>query len=272
MLADTPDQTLAALDRQPIQTLLSTTTFGRTLHIFPQTPSTNDDAKALALQGAPEGTVVLAEEQFQGRGRQGRSFASPSGVGIYLSLLLRPTVDPNRLPQLTLMVGVAVAEALVEITSLDVCLKWPNDVEVHGKKVAGILTEGMMRPDRQAVVIVGIGINVNTTLAQFPEDLQARVTSLALAAGHRFDRPPLIASLLGHLETYYHMFQDLGMAPILQRWLHYGPIIGRRVRFTQDDATQQHATVVGLDEDGALRVQLDDGRQERLIAGRAEFL
>jgi BirA family biotin operon repressor/biotin-[acetyl-CoA-carboxylase] ligase len=170
------------------------------------------------------------------------------------------------------MVGVAVAEALVEITSLDVCLKWPNDVEVHGKKVAGILTEGMMRPDRQAVVIVGIGINVNTTLAQFPEDLQARVTSLALAAGHRFDRPPLIASLLGHLETYYHMFQDLGMAPILQRWLHYGPIIGRRVRFTQDDATQQHATVVGLDEDGALRVQLDDGRQERLIAGRAEFL
>ena len=269
---DTPDQTLAALDRHHIQSLLSTTTFGRTLHLVPQTLSTNDDAKALALQGASEGTVVLAEEQIQGRGRQGRSFVSPPGVGIYLSLLLRPAVRLSRLPQLTLMVGVAVADALVEVTSLDVRLKWPNDVEVQGKKVAGILTEGMMHPDRQAVVIVGIGINVNTTLAQFPEALQARVTSLALAAGHRFDRPALIASLLSHLETYYQIFQDIGMPPILQRWLHHGPIIGRQVRFTHDDVTQQHATVVGLDEDGALRVQLDNGQQERLISGRAEFL
>jgi BirA family biotin operon repressor/biotin-[acetyl-CoA-carboxylase] ligase len=269
---DTPDPTLAVLDRKHIQTLLGTTTFGRTLHIFPQTPSTNDNAKALALQGAPEGTVVLAEEQLRGRGRQGRSFASPPGVGLYLSLLLRPTVPPSRLPPLTLMVAVAVAEAVAEVTSLDIRLKWPNDVEVREKKVAGILTEGVMRPDRQTVVIVGIGINVNTALAHFPEDLRGRVTSLALAAGQRFDRPSLIASLLGHLETCYHTFQDIGMAPILQRWLHYGPIIGRQVRFTQDDATQQHGTVVGLDEDGALRVQLDDGGQERLIAGQAEFL
>jgi BirA family biotin operon repressor/biotin-[acetyl-CoA-carboxylase] ligase len=272
MPCDTPDQTLTALRPNHIQTLLSTTTFGRTLHVFPQLPSTNDEAKALALQGAPEGTVVVAEAQSQGRGRQGRSFVSPPGVGIYMSLLLRPTIPPSRLPQLTLMVGVAVAEALVEVTSLEVRLKWPNDVEVHGKKVAGILTEGVMRPDRQTAVIVGIGINVNAALAQFPEDLQARVTSLALAAGQRFDRSPLIASLLGHLETYYHMFQALGIDPILPRWLHYGPIIGREVRLTQDDATPQHATVVGLDADGALRVQMDDGRQERLIAGQAEFL
>ena len=148
------------LDAAILQRLLTTQTFGRTLHILAQTPSTNDQAKTLAAQGAPEGTVVIAEQQTQGRGRHGRTFVSPVGVGIYLSLLLRPSIETTRLPPLTLLVAVAAAEAIADVTSLPVGLKWPNDVEIHGKKVAGILTEAIMRIGQPPAVIIGIGINV----------------------------------------------------------------------------------------------------------------
>ena len=261
----------APLDAASIQALLTTTTLGRTMQVVAQTASTNDDVKALVAQGAPEGTVILAEEQVHGRGRLGRSFASPSGVGIYLSLLLRPRLDASRLPQITLLVGVAAAEAITEVCGLPAQLKWPNDVEVHGKKVAGILTEAVLNPDQSFAVVVGIGINVNTTLVDLPPELHQRVTSLALEAGHPFARPPLIAAILGHLERLYMTLQDDDMASILAQWLHYGPIIGRRVRFTHED-TRLEATVENLAEDGALLVRLDDGSPHRVIAGEVVLL
>lgn len=254
-----------------LQRLLTTRTFGRTVHVLSSTSSTNDIAKALAQRGAPEGTVVLAEHQTHGRGRQGRSFASPAGVGIYLSLLLRPQIDPHRLPQLTLVSAVAAAEALVEYCALPVRLKWPNDITIDGKKVAGILSEAVLSTAVAPLTIVGIGINVNTALAHFPPELHAHVTSLALASGHPWPRLPLIALLLAHLERLYQAFRQGEMAPIWQRWLHYGQIIGRQVRFTQ----QQSAgcgTVVGLDADGALLVQDAGGIRHRLIAGEVQFV
>ena len=259
------------LDTSVLQRLLTTKTLGRTLHLLTHTASTNDDAKALAQCGAPEGTVVLAEHQTQGRGRQGRRFASPAGVGIYLSLLLRPRLDTASLPQLTLLVGVAAAEAITAGSTLPVCLKWPNDVEIHGKKVAGILTEAVIRLGQPPAVIVGIGINVNTSLEQFPHALQHRVTSLALAAGHPWSRHQLIASLLMHLERLYDTFQQTGVAPILERWLHYGCIVGRRVRWSQEQE-EATGTVRGLAADGALLVQLADGRLQRVISGDVVFI
>jgi BirA family biotin operon repressor/biotin-[acetyl-CoA-carboxylase] ligase len=259
------------LDTASIQALLTTTTLGRTMQVVTQTASTNDDVKALVVQGAPEGTVVLAEEQLHGRGRLGRSFASPRGIGIYLSLLLRPHLDVSRLPQITLLVGVAAAEAITELCHLPAQLKWPNDVEVHGKKVAGILTEAVLNPDQSFAVVVGIGINVNTTLAELPSELHQHVTSLALEAGHPFARPPLIAAFLGHLERLYKTLQEDGMASILTQWLHYGPIIGRRIRFTHEDIRLE-ATVENLAEDGALLVRLDDGSPHRVIAGEVVLL
>lgn len=258
------------LDASALQRLLTTKTFGRTLHLLAQTSSTNDEAKALAQRGAPEGAVVLAEHQTQGRGRQGRSFASPAGVGIYLSLLLWPRLDTARLPQLTLLVAVAAAEAIAEVSALPVSLKWPNDVEIHGKKVAGILTEAVLRIGQPAAVIIGIGINVNTMLAQLPHALHHRVTSLALAAGHPVSRHQLIARLLAHLEGLYDTFQQAGVAPILERWLHYGRIVGRRVRVSQAPE-EAPGTVLGLAEDGALLVQFDDGQLQRVIAGDVVF-
>jgi BirA family biotin operon repressor/biotin-[acetyl-CoA-carboxylase] ligase len=241
------------------------------LYILPVTTSTNDIVKGLAQSGAPEGTVVVAEQQTRGRGRYGRTFASPAGVGIYLSLLVRPQVETVRLPPLTLAVAVATAEALVQYCALPVHLKWPNDVEIHGKKVAGILTEAVLGAGVSPVAIIGIGINVNTTLEHLPPELHQHVTSLALASGHAWPRLPLMAVLLAHLERLYQTFQGGDVRSIVQRWLHYGQIIGRQVRFTHD-ASAGTGTVVGLAVDGALLVRNSAGMQQRLVAGEVTFI
>jgi BirA family biotin operon repressor/biotin-[acetyl-CoA-carboxylase] ligase len=261
-----------ALDTTSLQRLLTTQVFGRTMHILPSTTSTNDIIKDLAQHGAPEGTVVVAEYQTQGRGRHGRSFVSPAGVGIYLSLLVRPQADIHRLPQLTLAVAVATAEALAEYSALSVRLKWPNDVEISGKKVAGILCEAVLNPLPSPLVIIGIGINVNTALEQFPPELHQQVTSLALAAGHTWARMPLLALLLAHLERLYGAFQQGDSTSVRQRWLHYGGhMIGRQVRCVLEPSAGV-GTVLDLDEDGALLIQHADGTQRRLVAGEVLFL
>ena len=259
------------LEADSLQRLLTTRTLGRTLHVKPYTTSTNDDAKQLARAGASEGTVVLADQQHRGRGRQGRSFASPAGVGIYVSLLLRPEIDLSRLPQLTLVAAVATAEAIAEVSALSVELKWPNDIMIHGKKAGGILTESVFQADLSAVAIVGIGINVNTAPAQFPAELRHQVTSLALEAGRFVPRSRLIASILGRFEPLYHTFQQQGLAPILPRWLHYGHIAGKPVRCNTERGLEE-GVVLGLDEDGALLVRGRDDARLRVVSGEVVFL
>ena len=259
------------LEADSLQHLLTTKTLGRTVHIKAQTTSTNDIAKQLAKDGAPEGTVVLAEQQHRGRGRQGRNFVSPAGVGIYMSLLLRPQVEVSRLPQLTLLAAVATAEAIAEVSALSVQLKWPNDMMIHNKKAGGILTESVFQANLSPVAIVGIGLNVNTALEQFPSDLHSRVTSLALAAGRFMSRPQLIAAILTRLEPLYHTFQQQGLAPILPRWLHYGRIVGKPVRCSTARGVEE-GVVLGLDEDGALLVWGRDDSRLRVVSGEVVFL
>jgi BirA family biotin operon repressor/biotin-[acetyl-CoA-carboxylase] ligase len=258
------------LDIATLQHALTTRVFGRTLRVLARTASTNDDLQVLAARGAPEGTVVLADQQTHGRGRQGRTFASPAGVGIYLSILLRPTIALEQLPQLTLVAAVAAADAITAVCGLSVTLKWPNDVEVGGRKVAGILTEAVLRTGEPAVVIIGIGINVNTTLAQLPPTLHDRVTSLALASGAPVSRPLLIIRLLSCLEDCYDTFYRAGMAAIILRWQQYGRLYGRTVQFSEgSDLQTGHA--IGLDDDGALVVQKADGTRHRIISGEVTF-
>ena len=259
------------LETDGLEQWLTTETLGRTVHVKPHTTSTNDDAKHLAREGASEGTVVLAEQQHRGRGRQGRSFVSPAGVGIYMSLLLRPQVEISRLPQLTLLAAVATADAIAEVSALSVELKWPNDVMIHHKKTGGILTESVFQTSLSPVAIVGIGINVNTALEQFPAELRHQVTSLALATGRFVSRPRLIAAILTHFEPLYHVFQQQGLGPILPRWLHYGRIAGKPVRCSTEHGVQE-GIVVGLDEGGALLVQGRDNARLRIVSGEVVFL
>lgn len=259
------------LDADTLQRLLSTHTFGRVVHIHAQTASTNDDLKLLAHQGAPEGTLVLADRQTHGRGRQGRTFASPAGVGVYASLLVRPRLSPAQLPPLTLIVAVAAAEAIADVCALAVRLKWPNDVEVDGKKVAGILTETVLCRDGTLAVIIGIGINVNTTLDHMPPPLQPRVTSLARVIGTPVARLPLLARLLARLEHLYGCFQDIGPSASLERWRHYADVAGRRVRWAPGTVWQE-GTALDIDAAGALLVQADTGHVQRVLAGEVVFL
>ena len=259
------------LEVDVLQRLLATRTLGRNLRVEVRTASTNDIAKKLAQDGAPDGTAVLADQQVRGRGRQGRSFASPAGVGIYMSLLLRPQVKISNLPQLTLVAGVATAEAIAQVTSLPVELKWPNDIMIEKKKAGGILTESVIQADQSPVAIVGIGINVNTTLEQFPAELRGQVTSLALAAGRFVPRLPIAAAVLGHFEPLYDTFQQSGLAPILPRWLHYGRVAGKPVRCTTERGVEE-GVALGLDEDGALLVRSRENPRLRVLSGEVVFL
>ena len=186
------------------------------VHYFETLNSTNDLAKELAAQGAPEGTVVVAEAQTRGRGRLGREWNSPPGVGLYVSLVLRPMLPPMELPQITLTTAVAVVRAVRRVTGLAPGIKWPNDLLLNGKKLGGILTEMETESDRIRHVVVGLGLNVNNPA--FPPEVAATATSLTLAVGRSFSRVLLLQAWLEEFEELYGRFLNQGFPEILEEW------------------------------------------------------
>lgn len=233
---------------------------GRPIVTLGEVDSTQIEARRLAEAGAPEGTVVRAEHQTQGRGRLGRRWVDEPGSTLLVSIVLRPAVDPGRLPQLSLVAGVAVAEALEQTSSLPVALDWPNDLLVGGLKVAGILAESFPAPEGGSVVILGIGINVNQT--RFGEDLAGLATSLALAAGRPFDREPILAAVLDRLEAWYRRWLAEGFEPVREAWRRGSATLGRRV--SADGGAVGIAE--DLAEDGALLVRTEAGALVRRVA------
>ncbi|HEX4456892.1 MAG TPA: biotin--[acetyl-CoA-carboxylase] ligase [Polyangia bacterium] len=252
-----------ALDAAVVQPRLATDWLGRAWRHLPTTGSTNDEAAAWARAGAPAGAVVVADTQTRGRGRLGRRWHSPPGASLYCSVVLRPPLPPYRVPPLTLAAGVAVAEAL---TALDITpqLKWPNDVLLDGKKVAGILTEMSSDLDRVHHVVVGIGVNLNTR--DFPDELAAIATSAALVRGAPVVRADFAAALCARLEHWFDRFVAEGPAVVAAAWKQHARIFGRRVRVTAGRDVLE-GTAEDLEDDGALRLRLDDGRTTRVIAG-----
>jgi BirA family biotin operon repressor/biotin-[acetyl-CoA-carboxylase] ligase len=245
---------------------LTTVRLGRALRHELACGSTNDEAAAWARAGAPEGATVVAESQHAGRGRAGRSWFSPAGENLYCSIVLRPPIPPVAVPPLTLAVGVAVYEGIRGL-GFDPDLKWPNDVLIAGKKVAGILTE--MSADLSQVhhVITGIGINVNTT--RFPRELEARATSLRLARGAGappMDRVALLAAVLVALEQWYDRFLTDGAAAVCRAFGARSRQLGHEVR-VQTGSEVLVGTARGVDDDGALVVVLRDRRTVRVLAG-----
>ena len=164
--------------------------------------STNTVALALAGLDAPEGSVVVADYQTAGRGRQGRAWLAPPDTALLVSILLRPTGPAERIPQLSLVAGVAVREALA-LAGVETRLKWPNDILLHGKKVCGILLEAASGPLREPGVVVGIGLNVNQERADFAADLRQRATSLSVATGRAWERETLLMLLLSSMDRWY---------------------------------------------------------------------
>lgn len=241
---------------------------GRVLDYHASVGSTNNQARLLAGGGYPEGTVVLAEEQTSGRGRQGRAWHSPRGEGVFLSVILRPPVDAMEVARLTLVTGVAVVEAAQETTGIRLGLKWPNDLLYHGAKVGGILTENT----GGGAVIVGIGIN--TSQAEFPPELAGKATSLYLASGRRVDRAALVVAVLQHLEALYAAFLGGALAGILDDWRRYSVTLGQRVRAVVNDEVVE-GLAVDIDDHGALLLEIEEEgavRTQRLWAGEITML
>lgn len=230
-----------------------------------RTGSTNDDALALAAAGAAHGTVVVAEEQTAGRGRFGRAWHSERSAGIYVSALLRPPLAPSVAPVLTLMAGLAAHDAVTSSTGLCVDIRWPNDLLVNGRKLAGILTEMSAEVDRLHVVVIGVGINVNQR--QMPPDLRDIATSVYLETRKAHSRLQILVSLLRHLETCYQLLLQEGGDAIAERWAGVSSYArNKRIRVITGTESFE-ATTTGLDPSGALRIRRDDGRKEALVAG-----
>jgi BirA family biotin operon repressor/biotin-[acetyl-CoA-carboxylase] ligase len=240
---------------------------GRNLAYFPAVPSTNDIARRLAQDGAPEGTVVVADHQTAGRGRMGRRWCAPPGAGLLLSLLFRPQLAPHQVQRLTMVCSLAVLDAVAAETGLSLDLKWPNDVVAGGAKVAGLLSEVALPAGaggRVEYAVVGIGLNANLDPAELPADLIMPATSLSALAGRRVARLPLLVALLAAVEARYLALRA-GRSPH-REWAGRLTTLGRRVA-ASGAGTAWEGVAEAVDADGALLLRLDDGRTERVVAG-----
>lgn len=249
---------------------LSTGRFGRPIHWHRSLESTNTSARSLAAGGAEEGTVVVAERQSAGRGRLGRSWDSPSGVNLYFSLVLRPRLPMERIPQLTLLLAVALHRALTILDGgLRPAIKWPNDIFVSGRKLCGILCEMQSEADRAHFVVAGIGINVNQPA--FEGELEGTATSIRMETGRITSRPALLASVLNHLEPIYDRWQQEDDLSFVQRELEENAFLqGRRVSVERMRGTLE-GTVTGIAPTGELIITTSDGTACRVASGEARL-
>ena len=250
---------------------LNTRRIGRRLICFRETESTNMVAFRMAEEGAEEGTVVVAEAQHHGKGRMGRRWESPPGVNLYCSVILCPPVVPMQAAQLTFLTAVAVARAIAESTPLQPEIKWPNDVLLGGRKVAGLLNEMSAETEKINFIVLGIGININMKQDQFPADLRTPATSLALESGHEISRLDVTRRLLTALDSFYDAYLANGYDPIREEWLSRCTMSGREIRVTFQNE-EREGMMMGIDEDGALLLRLHDGRVERILAGDVKIL
>jgi len=244
---------------------LNTSVIGKTVVYYDEVTSTQDIADKLARSGAGEGTIVIAKSQSMGRGRKRRPWASGSN-GIYLSIILRPQLKPGYVVQIPMVVGVALVTAINTITSLNARIKWPNDIIVNGKKVAGILTEMSSEMDRVNYVITGIGINLNTDISEFPDEIKATATSLKEESGHMLSGLQLIRSFLEELDKVYEIFIKEGFSPIAVEWKRLNNTIGANVRVF-DGEIEILGRALDIDDEGFLIIVSESGSKIRILSG-----
>jgi BirA family biotin operon repressor/biotin-[acetyl-CoA-carboxylase] ligase len=253
-----------------IKPLLKTNWIGQTIHYFQSIDSTNSKAYQLATQGAEEGEVVIAESQKKGRGRLGRHWVSPPFLNLYLSLILRPQIPPHQASLITLMAAVATASAIERYADLIPLIKWPNDILLSGRKVAGLLNEIHSEIDRIHFVILGIGVNLNMGEKMFSKELREVATCLEREVGQTISRKTFLLSLLEELEKWYTIFLKEGGAPVLKAWRDRAKIKGKRVDVTSFGETLS-GVAVEVDSDGALILEMKDGKRRRIVAGDVEY-
>ena len=237
-----------------------------TIHYFPEIASTNSYAKERAESGAGEGELVVAESQSHGRGRLGRRWESPPFANLYVSILLRPKLAPAHVAQITLMAAVALAEVVEGFVPQKPAIKWPNDILIGSKKIAGILSEAACSAERVEYVILGIGVNLNYACSAMPEEIRRRATSVLEAAGRPVQRESFLQRLIQGVERCYGELEQAGFDAMAARWESYFAWRGRRVRVELLDQVTT-GTATGIDRDGALVIVDDHGAPQRILAG-----
>ena len=262
-----PDRPLAA----EVGVRLQTRTVGRHLVYRDEIESTNTLAKELAESGVDQGTAVLARRQTAGRGRRGRTWLNLPGDHVFLSVVLRPAIRAERAFELTMVAAVALAEAL-ESCGVPPEIKWPNDIEVNGRKLAGILSESALDDSgglRYAVI--GVGVNVDTAADEFPDELRGRATSVRVVTGRKGLTASIVAAFLDRLEEWLVLHESLGFQSVLETWRSQSTTLNAEVRALVDGQVVQ-GIAEDVDESGALLVKDADGKTHRIVAGEVTTL
>ncbi len=257
---------LAPLDLDDARRGLTAKRLGVKFHYFAEIDSTNTEARRLAENGAAEGEVVVAEAQSRGRGRLGRVWESPPFVNLYLSIILRPNLAPAHAPQITLMAAVALAETVGAFLGRPPAIKWPNDILVDGRKLAGILAEAACDSERVEFVVLGIGVNLNYGFDSMPAQLRERATSLTQLTGQPVARENLLRRLIQDLDRCYGELEESGFEVLRPRWEARLVWRGRRVRVELGDQVLT-GRVQGIEPSGALILEGDDGERRSIVAG-----
>jgi BirA family biotin operon repressor/biotin-[acetyl-CoA-carboxylase] ligase len=239
---------------------------GRDIHVFQETTSTNDIVEKMAHDGVEEGVVVFAEAQTKGRGRLGRPWLSPPRKGLWFSILLRPDMRPQAATRFVVAAAVALSRSIRRQTGLQPEIKWPNDILLRGKKVAGILTELSAELDHVKHIILGIGVDVNLEAREFPADFRQTATSLKMEAGEEVNRAALAAAMLTALDYDYGRICDGQFAAVANEWERQCTTLGRRVTIRLGERVFQ-GQAESLDNEGALLLRTQHGRLEHIIGG-----
>jgi len=253
-----------------ISRLGKTRVIGRDIRVFQETTSTNDIIEKFARDGVKEGVAVFAESQTKGRGRLGRKWTSPPKKGLWFSLLLRPDLRPHETTQLTVASAIALRRAIETQTGLEPEIKWPNDILIGGKKVAGILTEMNAEVDRVKYVILGIGVDVNLNPRDFPPELKRIATSLKIESGKSVLRAELAVNILRELDTDYQRICSDDFEDVAEEWEKHCKTIGREV-VIRTGSREIRGRAESLAEDGALLLRTEHGRPERIVGGDVTY-
>ena len=243
-----------------------TRVIGRDIRVFEETTSTNDLVEKLSRDNVKEGVVVFAESQTKGRGRLGRRWMSSSKKGLWFSMLLRPAMRPNEVTQITIASATAMFRAIRAQTGIVPEIKWPNDILIKGRKVVGILTELTAELDRVKHLVLGVGINVNHSSSDFPEDLRATASSWKIETGHKQNRADLAVKIMKEFDREYDRVCKGSFEAVADEWEQHCTTLGKQIS-VQTGGRVIEGTAESLDRDGALLLRTQFGQVERIIGG-----
>ncbi|WP_067836482.1 biotin--[acetyl-CoA-carboxylase] ligase [Amphibacillus sediminis] len=260
-LVSTPDK----ISQNTIYWGLQTKWLGKPLQYYDELPSTQIHANQEAQAGASQGLVVVAERQTAGKGRLNRTWFSNNSGGLWFSFILRPTLLPTQAPQLTLLTATVLAEVIANKTNLQPSIKWPNDLLIGDKKVAGILTEMQAEQDGIHYLVIGIGLNINQGPEAFDDRVKNRATSLSIEAQKRFDKRDLLQAILTRFEYHYEHYLEYGFEQVKKNWESYGYRINQSITYVTRNQTH-NGIIKGIAEDGALLVETKNKSVERLYS------